>query len=124
MTGSIAEPAHLAPDGRSEGELLAGGEDPELVAIGCVVAAISGVGEDAADLVADGLLHVGDNRCQRMAVIKTARQRFRMQGELAPFRALKRCGDRHLDTKLVWGMRLAFADAPLEFAWLVHNAGA
>jgi hypothetical protein len=46
-----------------------------------------------------------------MAVIRIARQRFRLQCELDAFRALKRCGDRHLDTKLVWGMRLALVDA-------------
>lgn len=48
-----------------------------------VVAAIAGVGENAADLVADGLFHVRDDRCERVTVIGIAGQRFCMQGELA-----------------------------------------
>ncbi|OBQ84890.1 hypothetical protein A9K71_21275 [Mesorhizobium sp. WSM3873] len=37
-------PPHLALDGWGDAALLAGGEDPELVALRCVVAAIAGVG--------------------------------------------------------------------------------
>ena len=39
--------SHLALDGRGHAALLAGGEDPELVAFRCVMAAVAGVGEDA-----------------------------------------------------------------------------
>lgn len=42
-------PPHLALDGWGDAALLAGGEDPELVALRCVVAAIAGVGEDASN---------------------------------------------------------------------------
>lgn len=75
--------AHLALDGSGDTALLTGGEDPELMALRRVVAAIAGVGENAADLVADGLFHVRDDRCERAAVIGIAGQRFCMQGELA-----------------------------------------
>lgn len=51
--------AHLALDGRGDAAFLASGEDPELVALRCVVAAIAGIGKDAADLVANGLFHGG-----------------------------------------------------------------
>lgn len=76
-------PPHLALDGWGDAALLTSGEDPELVALRRVVAALAGVGENAADLVADGLFHVRDDRCERVAVIGIAGQRFCMQGELA-----------------------------------------
>lgn len=104
-------PPHLALDGWGDAALLAGGEDPELVALRCVVAAIAGVGEDAADLGADGLFHVGDDACQRVAVIGITGQCFCMQGELATLGALQRGGHRHLHPELVGHMRLALADA-------------
>lgn len=46
-----------------------------------------------------------------MAVKRIARQRFRVQGELAAFRALQRRKQRDLDAELVRGTRLALADA-------------
>jgi len=39
--------SHLAFDGRCHAALLAGGEDPELVALWGIVAAIAGIGENA-----------------------------------------------------------------------------
>ena len=56
-------PSHLALDRRRDTALLAGGEDPEPMAFGCVVSAVSGIGQDAADLVADGFLHVWNDGC-------------------------------------------------------------
>ena len=103
--------SHLALDGWRHAPLLACGEDPELVALRCVVAAIAGIGEDALDLGADGLFHLGDDGCQRVAVIGVAGQCLGMQGELAALRALQRGGDRHLDAELVGRVRLALADA-------------
>ena len=47
------------------------------------MAAIAGVGEDAGDAVADGALHVGDDGCERVAVIGIAGQRLARGDELA-----------------------------------------
>jgi hypothetical protein len=73
------------------------------------VAAVSGIGQDATDLVADGLLHVRDERCQRVTVIRVAGKRHGMQGEPAALAAFERRADRHLDAELVGRMRLALA---------------
>jgi len=39
---------HLVPDGQRHTALLTGGEDPELATPGCVVAAVSGIGQSMA----------------------------------------------------------------------------
>ena len=104
-------PAHLALDGGRDAALLTDGEDREPVPAGSVVAAISGIGEDATDLVADGALHGGNDGRRRVPVIWIARQRHGVQGELAALGALQRGGHRHLDAELVRGVRLALSNA-------------
>ena len=58
-------------------------EDPELVIGRRIVAAISLVGEEALDGVADERFHLRDDGRQRMAVIGIAGHRLHMGDELA-----------------------------------------
>ena len=80
--------------------LLARDEDPELVIRRCVVAAVSLVGEDARDGIADQRLHVRDHGCQRVAVIRIAGQRFDMGDELATPGVADGGGDGDFDADL------------------------
>src|SRR6266576_4094356 len=93
--------AQFALDLRRYASLLAGEEDPELVVGRRIVAAISLVGEDARDGVADERLHVRDHGCQGMAVIGIAGQRLHVGDELAALAVLEGGGNAHLDAKLV-----------------------
>ncbi len=81
------------------------------VTLRCAVAAVAGVGEDALDLVADGLLHVRDHRRQCVAVVGIAGQGLCIQDELAALRAFQRGGDGDLGAELVRPVRLALVDA-------------
>ena len=101
----------LSFDRRRYAALLACGEDRELVAQWRVVAAVSGICQDALDLGPEGALHIGDDGFERVSVIRIAGQRHGMQGELAAPGALERGGDRDLDAELVRRTRLAFANA-------------
>jgi hypothetical protein len=103
--------AQLALDAGRHPSLLAGEEDPEPVIGRRVVAAVSLVGKDACDGVADERLHVRDHGCQRVAVIGIAGQRLHMSDELAALAVLEGGGNAHLDAELVRPMSLAFADA-------------
>lgn len=47
--------------------------------VGCIVAAISGIGEDAGELVSDCPFRVGNDGRERVAVIGIAGQGFRME---------------------------------------------
>lgn len=104
-------PSHLTLDGRCHAALLAGGEDPELVAERSVVAAVAGVGEDARDIGADGGFHRGNDRFEGVPVIGIAGKRHGMQRELAALGALQRRRHRHLHPELVGRAGLALADA-------------
>ena len=79
--------AHLAFDLRGEAALLPGGVDLELVIGRRVVVAIAGIGVQALDVIADQLFDGRDDLCQRMPVIRIARQRLGMDGELTAFAA-------------------------------------
>src|SRR5258708_13923205 len=85
--GTAAEFA-LEDPGRHP-SLRAGGEDSELVIGRRVVAAVGLVGEDARDGVADERLHVRNYRCQRVAIISIAGQRFHVGDELATLAVLE-----------------------------------
>ena len=93
--------AQFALDLWGHPSLLPREKDPELVIGRRVVAAISLVGENARDSVADERLHVGNHGCQRMAVIGIAGQRFHMGDELAAFAVLEGGGNADLDAELV-----------------------
>ena len=112
MTGSTADRRRSSRliCGRHP-SLLAGDEDPELVIGRRIVAAISLVGEDARDGVADQRLHLRDHGCQRVAVIGIAGQRLHMGDELAALGVLERGGNADLDAELVRPVGLALADA-------------
>src|SRR2546428_10799441 len=93
--------AQLAFDLGCHAPFLAGDEDPELVVGRRVVAAVSLVGEDTLDGVADERLHVRDHGCQRVAVIWIAGQRLHMGDELAALAVLEGGGNADLDAELV-----------------------
>ena len=75
------------------------------------MAAISGIGMEPLDFVADELFDCRDDLRQGVAVIGIAGQRLGMDGELPALAALERGDDAHFDTELVRLVRLAFADA-------------
>lgn len=60
---------HLALDGLGHAALLAGVKDFKPVGERGIVIAVAGIGENAADTVPDGPLHIGNDGCQGMAVI-------------------------------------------------------
>src|SRR6266478_360430 len=84
---------------------------PELIIRRRVVAAVSLVGEDALEGVADQRFHVRDYGGQRVAVIGIAGQRLHMGDELAALAVLEGGGNADLDAELVRSMGLAFAGA-------------
>src|SRR5262249_13555841 len=88
------------------GAFLPGSVDLELVIGRRVVAAISGVGMNALNGVADELLDRRDDRRERVTVIGVVWQRLRMDRELAAPAALERRGDAHLDAELIGLVRL------------------
>ena len=92
---------HLAFDLRGEAALLAGGEDMEFVGERGIVALVSGVGQDAADPGAGEGLNAGKHGCERVAVIRSSRQRLGVDGELAALAAVERGADGGLDAELV-----------------------
>ena len=61
--------SHLAFDGGCHSALLACRVDFEFMGGWRIVATVSGIGEKAIDGVANGLLRVRNDLCQRMAVI-------------------------------------------------------
>ena len=92
--------SHLALDLWGDAPLLACDEDPELVIGRRVVAAITLVGEETQNRIADERFHVGDHFRQGVAIVGIARQRFDMGYELAALgMAMRRC-DRDLDADL------------------------
>lgn len=91
--------------------LLARRVDPEPVLGRSVVAAVSGVGDDAFERVAEKRLDPWNDRGERVPVVRVARQRRDMGDELSAGGMLHRRGDAHLDAELVRLVRLALADA-------------
>jgi hypothetical protein len=67
MTGSMAS-SHLALDLRRHSPPLTCNKDPELVIGRRVVAAMTFVGDDALDGVADERFHIWDHGLERMTV--------------------------------------------------------
>lgn len=104
-------PFHLAFDLWGHAPFLARDEDPELVMGRGIVAAITLVGEDARDGVADEPFHIRDDGGQRMTIIGIAGQCLHMSNELAALGVRQGRCDRDLHTELVRFVRLAFADA-------------
>src|SRR5277367_755029 len=100
---------HLAADGFGDTADLAA--DPDLESIGIVVAAIALVAVDAAHGNTGELFEIGDDRSERVAVIRVAVQRLGVQHELAALRLGGGRGNRHLAAELVGRASLAFADA-------------
>ena len=103
--------AHLSLNLWGHPSLLLRGVDFELVIGRRVVAAISCIGVEPFDRIADELLDRRNDAGQRMAVIGIARQRLRVDDELAALAVLEGGGDTDLDAELVGLVRLALADA-------------
>ena len=76
---------HLAFDLGCHTPLLTGDEDPELIVGRRVVAAVSLVGDDALDGIADERFHLGDNCCQCVSIIGLAWHCLNMGDELTAF---------------------------------------
>ncbi len=75
------------------------------------MAAVTGIGVEPFDRVADQLLDRRNDGCQRMAIIGIARQRLRIGDELTALAVLEGGGNADLDAELVRLVRLALADA-------------
>ena len=75
------------------------------------MAAVSGIGVESLDRMADELLDRRDHLRQSMSVIGIARQRLHVGDELAALAVLEGGGNADLDTELVRLVRLALADA-------------
>jgi hypothetical protein len=69
---------------------------PERVVGRRVVAAIAGIGVQTLDSIADQLFDRRGDLCERVAVVRIARQRLGMDGELAALAALEGGGDADL----------------------------
>src|SRR3546814_5591715 len=101
----------LALDGLGDASLLSGVVDLELVALGGVVTAIAGIGDDAGETGADLRLGGGDDLGERMTVIGVARQGGDMGDELAALAAINRRRPAHLDAELIEPAGFPLADA-------------
>src|ERR687898_404814 len=101
--------AHLAEDGFGDMADLAADPDPEPV--GIVVTAIALVAVDAADGDTCGLFEIGDDRAERVGVVRVAVQRLWIQHELAALWSGHRRGDGDLAAELVGRLGLAAPDA-------------
>jgi len=75
------------------------------------VAAVSLVGEEALEGVADQRFHVRDHGCQGVTIIGIAGQRLHMGNELAALGMADRGCDGDFDAELVRPVGLALADA-------------
>src|SRR3546814_329224 len=91
--------------------LFRSGVDLELVALGGVVTAIAGIGDDAGETGADLRLGGGDDLGERMTVIGVARQGGDMGDELAALAAINRRRHAHLDAELIGPVGFPLADA-------------
>ena len=64
------------------------------------MAAVAFVSEESLDDVADQRLHLQDDSCKRVAIVRAARQRFHMGDELAALGVCQCGGDEDLDADL------------------------
>ncbi len=103
--------SHLSFDLRGHPSFLPGCIDFELVLGRRIVAAVSGIGVEPFDCIADELLDRWDHLSQRVTIIGIAGQRLHVGDELAAFTVLEGGGNADLDPKLVGPVRLALADA-------------
>ena len=85
--------AQLAFDLVGDAPLLTRDIDLEAIVWRRVVAAVSPIGDDAGETDADLRLDFGDDRLQRVAVIRIARQRLGVGDELAALGMMERRGD-------------------------------
>src|SRR5260370_11160245 len=85
--------AHLSLDLWRHPSLLPGCIDFELVVGRRVVAAVSGIGMEPFNGTADELFDRRDDASQRMAVIRIARQRLRVDDKLTAFAVLEGRGN-------------------------------
>ena len=76
-------PPHPAFDLRRHAPFLSGGVDADIVRRRRAMSAIAGIGDDAHHLCAGRRLDGGDHGCERMAVVRIARQRLGVENELA-----------------------------------------
>ena len=74
---------HLAFDGGRHSAFLACRVDFEGMGGWRIAAAVSGIGEKTINIIADDLLHVRNDLCQRVAIIRIARQCLGMEGKQA-----------------------------------------
>ena len=65
-----------------------------------VVTAVAGLVGNSGDAVPDGSLHIGDDSCQRFAIIEFFGQRHGMESEQSDLRTLEGGGDRHLHPEI------------------------
>ena len=85
--------------------------DLEALVLRCVVALVPGIGDDPLEASADGVLDVGEDRCERVPVIRISGERLHVGDKLAAPAAVE--GRRHadLDAELIGFVGLAFANA-------------
>ena len=125
MTGfDSGATSHLSFDLQGHPSLLLGCIDFELVIWRRIVAAVSGIGVEPFDRVADELLDRRDHLSQSVPVIRIARQRPRVGDELTALAVLEGGGNADLDAELVRLVRLAFADALHLWSVQAVNLGA
>jgi hypothetical protein len=91
--------------------LLARDVDLEALILGCVVALVPGIRDNAVERGADGALDGGNDGCERVPVKGVARQRCHMSHELTAPAAVEGCRHAHLDAELVGFVRRAFSEA-------------
>ena len=103
--------SHLTFDLRRDAALLLGRVDFELVFGRGVVAAVTGIGMEALDGVAEERLDRRNDAGEGVSVVGIAGQRLHVGDELAALATLQGGGDADLDAELVGLVRLALADA-------------
>src|SRR6516165_7148353 len=89
---------------------LTGGVDPEPVFRRGIVTAITGVGDDALEHIAEERLCVGNDLGECVPIVRVAWERGDMGDELAAGGMFDGSGDAHLDAEFVGPMRLTLAD--------------
>ena len=99
--------SHLAFDVGCDAALLLGRIDFELVFGRGVVAAVTGIGVNALDGIAENRLDRRNDTGEGVAVVGVAWQRLDVSDELAALAALQGGGDTDLDAELVGLVRFA-----------------
>src|SRR6266705_6341122 len=104
-------PFELAFDLLIDPSLLTGGVYPELVFRRGIVTAITGIGDDALEHIAEERLYVGNDFGERVPIVRVAWERGDIGDELAAGGMLHWCRDAHLHAELIGLVHLALADA-------------